>query len=84
MSPRRLLAEKFTRIVAMRLHTIDQMNKGITPPNSVTKGYIERYRGIPQENLPPYVIEINNFKLEVDEFVAMLMQAVDAAYGGKP
>ncbi len=71
------LAEKFTEIVAMRLHAIDQMNNGVMPPNSVTSGYMERYRGTPQEQIPPYTVELNNFKIEVDQFVSMLMQAVD-------
>jgi hypothetical protein len=71
------LADRFTEIVAMRLHAIDQMQNGVMPPNSVTKGYIERYRGIPIDQLPPYTVELNTFKIEVDQFVAMLMQAVD-------
>lgn len=71
------LAAKFTEIVAMRLHAIDQMNNGVMPPNSVTDGYMERYRGVPKEQLPPYTVVLNNFRIEVDRFVAMLMQAID-------
>lgn len=71
------LASKFTEIVAMRLHAIDQMNNGVIPPNSVTNGHMERYRGTPVEKLPPYTVELNNFKIEVDQFVAMLIQAID-------
>ena len=70
------LASEFTKIVAMRLHAIDQMNNGVMPPSSVTKGYMERYTGTPQDRLPPFTIELNGFKVEVDQFVAMLMQAV--------
>lgn len=68
---------KFIEIVAMRLHSIDQINSGVMPPNSVTGGWIERYRGTPQSRLPPYTtLEINRFRIEVDSFAAMLMQVV--------
>lgn len=74
---KRKIADKFTEIVAMRLHAFDQLNSGVMPPNSVTKGWLERYKGTPQEELPPYTVELNNFKYEVDNFVSMLMQAID-------
>ena len=70
------LAAKFTEIVAIRLHAIDQMRNGVTPPNSVTKGYMERYIGTPKDKLPPFTVELNGFKAEVDQFVSMLMQAI--------
>lgn len=76
---KRKLAESFTEIVAMRLHAFDQLNKGVVPPNSVTAGFRERYRGTPQELLPPYTVELNHFKYEVDNFVSMLLRAVDEA-----
>jgi hypothetical protein len=71
------LSKRFTEIVAMRLHAFDQLKNGVTPPNSVTSGWLERYRGTPQEDLPPYTVELNSFKWEVDNFVAMLMQAIN-------
>lgn len=70
------LFNKFTEIVAIRLHAFDQINKGVLPPESRTAGWRERYLGTPQDKLPPYTVELNNFKLEVDNFVIMLMQAV--------
>ncbi len=74
---KRDLSNKFTEIVAMRLHAFDQVNNGVLPPQSVTDGFWERYLGTPQEDLPPSTVELNNFKTEVDSFVVMLMQAID-------
>ncbi len=71
------LAAEFTEIVAMRIHSIDQMRAGIMPGSSVTEGWRERYMGTPKDQLPPYTVELNHFKTEVDQFVSMLMQAVD-------
>ena len=71
------LAKNFTEIVAMRLHALDQLNNGVLPPSSVTAGWRERYQGTQQEYLPPYTVELNNFKYEVDNFVSMLMLAID-------
>ena len=76
MDKRRIL-ESFTEIVAMRLHAFDQLNNGVMPPSSVTKGWLERYKGTPQEDLPPNHVELNHFKYEVDNFVSMLMMAID-------
>lgn len=73
------LCDAFTEIVAMRVHARDQLANGVMPPQSVTQGYIERYRGIPEKELPPNMVEFNHFKNEVDQFVAMLMSAVDKA-----
>ena len=72
----RKIHDSFIEIVAMRLHAIDQIKSGVLPPSSVTEGWRERYRGTPEKDLPPYMVEINHFKYEVDNFVAMLMQAV--------
>ena len=71
------LADDFTEIVAMRIHARDQMSNGVMPPYSVTKGWRRRYTGTPPDQLPPNTVEINHFKTEVDQFVSMLMQAVD-------
>ena len=71
------LANSFTEIVALRMDAWEQRNDGIWPPNTDLDRYKRRYRGIPKEDLPPYTIEINHFRTEVDDFVAMLMNAVD-------
>ena len=71
------IADKFTEIVAMRLHALDQLNNGILPTDSVTNGWLKRYKGTPQEELPPHTVVLNNFKCEVDNFVSMLMCAID-------
>lgn len=70
------LADKFREIVAIRLDVFDQIKDGIWPPNTDLKRWQKRYKGTPANELPPYCIEINHFKIEVDEFVSMLMQAV--------
>lgn len=66
----------FVEIVAASLHAFDQINKGVRPPDSVTAGWRERYRGTPPEDLPPYTVELNHFQNEVDSLVAMLVHAV--------
>lgn len=71
------LAEKFTEIVAIRLDVFDQRKDGVWPPNTDLDRWRRRYLGTPKDELPPYTIEINHFKIEVDEFVAMLMRAID-------
>ena len=71
------LAEKFTEIVAIRLDVFDQRRDGTWPPDTALGRWERRYQGTPKEKLPPYAIELNHFKAEVDEFVAMLMRAID-------
>ena len=70
------ISSKFTEIVAMRLNAIDQQYNGARPLGPVTDGWRERYTGIPQEQLPPYTVELNTFRTEVDNFVAMLMRVL--------
>ncbi len=71
------LADKFTEIVAIRLDVFDQRKNGVWPPNTDLERWKRRYLGTPKNELPPYMIEINLFRIEVDEFVAMLMRAID-------
>ncbi len=73
------LLNDFTEIVAIRLDAFDQRYQGIWPPHTDLQRWKDRYRGIPKEALPPFTIEINHFKIEVDEFVAMLIRAVEMA-----
>lgn len=73
------LANKFTEIVAIRLDVFDQRKDGIWPPNTDLNRWEKRYKGTPSSELPPYCIEINHFKIEVDEFVSLLMQAVSVS-----
>ena len=69
------LAEKFTEIVAMRLDALDQRVESVWPPYTDLGRWKRRYLGRP--NLPAPYVEFNTFKTEVDQFVAMLMSAVD-------
>ena len=71
------IADKFTEIVAIRLDVFDQRKDGIWPPKTDFERWRKRYNGIPKEDLPPYTIVMNHFKTEVDEFVSMLMMALD-------
>ena len=73
------LVEKFTEIVAVRLDVLEQRLLGTWPPNTDIGRGVRRYAGTPLDRLPPYTVEINHFKNEVDQFVAMLMRAVDDA-----
>lgn len=71
------LAEKFTEIVAIRLDVFDQRKDGVWPPDTDLGRWKRRYIGTPKDELPPYKIELNHFKIEVDEFVSMLMLAIN-------
>ena len=73
---KRQLADKFTEIVAIRLDRYAQREEGIWPPDTNTDRWHERYRGTPFDKLPPYTVELNRFKHEVDYFVADLMRVV--------
>ena len=76
------LADQFVEIVAMRLDVYDQQQDGVWPPNTDYTRYKRRYLGMPKDDLPPHTIVMNNFKTEVDQFVAMLIRAVDDALDG--
>lgn len=69
------LSVKFTEIVAMRLDALDQRVESVWPPNTDLDRWRRRYIGLP--NLPYPFVELNHFRNEVDEFVAMLMGAID-------
>ena len=73
------LADSFREIVAIRLDVFDQRRDGVWPPNTDINRWRRRYLGTPKNELPPYTVEFNHFKIEVDEFVSMLMRAVDDA-----
>lgn len=72
----RQLSEKFTEIVALRLDLWEQRNDGVWPPYTDLNRYKARYIGTPKNQLPPYTVEINLFKTEVDQFVSMLMAEI--------
>ena len=71
---KRKLREKITEIVGVRVYSMREIMSGKYPGEYDTSKWREEYRG--KQNLPPYVIELNHFKTEVDEFTAMIMQAV--------
>lgn len=73
----RKIKDKFTEIVAIRLDVFDQRKDGVWPPNTDLERWRRRYIGTPPDERPPYTIEINHFRIEVDEFVAMLMSALE-------
>ena len=68
------LAKKFTEIVAIRLDVHDQRKDGVPPDTDIGR-WKKRYIGASQDKLPS-TIDLNHFKNEVDESVAMLMQAM--------
>ena len=73
------LARKLTEIVATRLDVFEQRKDGTWPPDTDIGRGIRRYIGTPIGLLPPHMVEINHFKNEVDQFVSMLMMAIDDA-----
>lgn len=73
----RKIKDKFTEIVAVRLDVFDQRKDGIWPPHTNLERCKRRYNGTPFDERPPYTIEINHFRIEIDEFVAMLMSALE-------
>lgn len=70
------IREKFTQIVALNLDVYSQRIEGVYPPKTDLERWRSKYIGTPEELLPPYTIEINHFKREVDQFVSMLMFAL--------
>ena len=74
---KRRLHDVFTEIVAIRLDTYEQRLNGIWPPDTNLDRWKHRYFGISEKDLPPYTVEINHFRIEVQNFVSMLIQAVD-------
>lgn len=69
----RNIRDSFTQIIAMQLHANNRSHEGITPPDSLTDGWERAYLGAPVENLPPYCVELNHFKNDVDFCVSLLM-----------
>ena len=68
------LREKITEIVGVRVYSMREIMSGKYPGEYDITKWREEYIG--KQNLPPYVIELNHFRTEVDEFTAMIMQAV--------
>ena len=69
------LNQDLTELVGCEFHRIDELNKGkLETEYDVTK-WIGKYRGT--QNLPPYTVELNNFRLEVDQFVTLIMSVIN-------
>jgi hypothetical protein len=77
MGDKRELRDKITEIVGVRVYSMRERMSGKYPGEYDITKWKEEYMG--KQDLPPYVIQLNNFRTEVDEFTAMIMQAVKEA-----
>ena len=75
---KRQLADRFTKLVGTALDAKDRRAEGLLPQHD---SWLQRYHGVPESELPPFTIEMNYFKPEVDMMVCLLMQAVDEVEG---
>lgn len=74
---KRKLREKIIEIVGVRVYSMREIMSGKYPGEYDISKWREEYRGL--QNLPPYTVQLNHFKTEVDEFTAMIMQAMSDA-----
>ena len=72
---RRKLKSKITEIVGARVYSMREIMSGKYPGEYDISKWREEYRGA--QNLPPYVIQLNHFKNEVDEFTVMIMNVIE-------
>lgn len=68
------LKEDITEIVGARTYSMREILSGKYPGEYDISKWREEYIG--NQNLPPYHIELNHFKTEVDQFTEMIMQAI--------
>lgn len=73
---RRAVHDRFVEIIARALDTYDQLQEGKQPPLDRER-WLRRYQGTPRNELPPFTIELNNFRPFVDIAVSQLMLALD-------
>ena len=69
------LKQDLTELVGCKFHQLDELNKGKSPTEYDITKWIDKYRGT--QNLPPYTVELNNFRIEVDQFVTLIMSAIN-------
>ena len=73
---KRVIHDRFVEVVARALDIYDQQAEGNFPPFDHGR-WLERYTGRRLNELPPFTIEINNFRPFVDVTVSQLMLALD-------
>ena len=71
------LRKALTEVVGVRVYSMRERMSGKMPGEYDISKWREEYIGC--LNLPPYVIQFNHFKTEVDQFTAMIMEAVEDA-----
>jgi len=71
------LKDTIREIVGARVYSMREIMSGKYPGEYDITRWREEYRGL--QNLPPYTVQLNHFKTEVDEFTAMIMQAIEDA-----
>ena len=65
------IEREMVELVGAKFHQIDEINKGKWPDEYDITKWVDKYKG--KTNLPPHVVELNNFRTEVNHFVAMIM-----------
>lgn len=70
------LKNALTEIVAAHLDRREQRAEGVWPPRTDLDRWKRRYVG---QNVPPPYVELNHFRVEVDQFVATILLAVHKA-----
>ena len=68
------LHRDLVELVGAKFYQIDQLYSGKYPDGYDITKWVEKYRG--RTDLPPNMVELNNFKNEVDSFVSMIMMIV--------
>jgi len=61
-------------LVGCKFHQIDEHNKGKLPAEYNLSEWINKYKG--KQDLPPYTVELNSFRYEVNAFVAMILSVI--------
>jgi hypothetical protein len=68
------LHRELTELVGVKFHQIDELNKGKLPTEYDITKWVDKYQG--RKDLPPHMVELNNFRYDVDHFVSMIMMIV--------
>jgi hypothetical protein len=68
------LEHDLIELVGCKFHQIDEIDSGKWPGQYDITKWIDKYQG--KQNLPPHVVELNNFRNEVDQFVSLIMSVI--------